>query len=144
LIALVKSGIPLPLASVRNRRSFIGVQNLSDLILKCLGNEKALDRTFYPCDAVDVSTPTLIKSLAEAFEFRARLFPFPEPLLRTAANLPGMSMLRKLMASLYVDSEPLKNDLGWVPALTLNQGLRLIAAIPEEHNRDEAQDGTKK
>jgi len=127
LINLVKTGLPLPFATIHNRRSFIGVQNLTDLILNCIGNEKALERMFFPSDGADVSTPDLIRTLANAFRLPPRLFPLPDPLLRAVSHLPGLSMLGKIMASLYVDSAPLRNELGWHPPLSLGQGLRLIA-----------------
>ena len=66
LVKLVKSGVPLPLASVRNRRSFIYVENLVDLIATCLGNHKAFGKTFLPSDGEDVSTPELIHAIARA------------------------------------------------------------------------------
>jgi nucleoside-diphosphate-sugar epimerase len=66
LVKLVQTGIPLPLASVRNRRSFIYVENLVDLIVTCLGNPKAFGKTFLPSDGDDVSTPELIRAIARA------------------------------------------------------------------------------
>jgi nucleoside-diphosphate-sugar epimerase len=66
LLKLVKSGIPLPLASVRNRRSFIYVVNLVDVIVACLGNPKAFGKTYLPSDGEDVSTPELIRKIAKA------------------------------------------------------------------------------
>ncbi|MFZ4775539.1 MAG: NAD-dependent epimerase/dehydratase family protein [Terrimicrobiaceae bacterium] len=136
LINLVKSGIPLPFASVKNRRSFLGVRNLTDLLGRCIGNEKAKNRTFFPSDGADVSTPELMIALAGAFGFQARLFPFPGSLLTAASRLPGMDMLRKLTASLFVDSQPLKNELGWIPPLTLSQGLRQIAGAGNGERQD--------
>lgn len=66
LVNLVKTGIPLPLASVRNRRSFIYVENLTDVIATCLGNPKAFGKTFLPSDGKDVSTPELIRAVSRA------------------------------------------------------------------------------
>ena len=143
LLKLVKSGIPLPLASVRNRRSFIYVENLVDVILACLGNPKAFGKTYLPSDGEDVSTPELIRKIAKAnqsFQFSEfsnqgagrstlgsrrtlRLFLFPESILKALGRLPGLGTLRKLTSSLYVDSEPLREDLGWSPRFTIEEGL---------------------
>ena len=147
LLKLVKSGIPLPLASVRNRRSFIYVENLVDVIVACLGNAKAFGKTYLPSDGEDVSTPELIRKIAKAnqsFQFSefsgpvsdkntrhsslatrhsARLFPFPENALKAMGRLPGLGALRKLTSSLYVDSEPLREDLDWSPRFTMEEGL---------------------
>jgi hypothetical protein len=54
----------------------------------------------------------------------AYLFPFPESILKAAGRLPGLGALRKLTASLYVDSEPIRRDLGWTAPLTMDEGLR--------------------
>lgn len=66
LVKLIQTGIPLPLASVRNRRSFIYVENLVDLIVTCLGNPMAFGKTFLPSDGEDLSTPELIEKIARA------------------------------------------------------------------------------
>lgn len=147
LLMLVKSGLPLPLASVRNRRSFIYVGNLVDLIAICLGNPRAFGKVFYPNDGADVSTPELIRAIAlanaRAKEDRRgkfgdastthysslvtshspRLFPFPEIILKGMGRLPGLGALRKLTSSLYVDSEPIRHELGWSPPFTMEEGL---------------------
>ena len=143
LLKLVKSGIPLPLASVRNRRSFVYVENLVDVIVACLGNSKAYGKTYLPSDGEDVSTPELIRQIAKAkqtFQYSEfskqcagrstlgsrrtlRLFPFPESILKALGRLPGLGALRKLTSSLYVDSEPVRKDLGWSPRFTIDVGL---------------------
>jgi len=154
LLKLVKSGIPLPLASVCNRRSFIYVENLVDVIVACLGNPKAFGKTYLPSDGEDVSTPELIRKIAKANQTfqcsgfsgsapngkrsltppatsnpllatpcKARLFPFPESILKALGCLPGLGALRKLTSSLYVDSKPLQEDLGWSPRFSIEQGL---------------------
>ena len=147
LLKLVKSGIPLQLASVRNRRSFIYVENLVDVIVASLGNPNAFGKIYLPSDGEDVSTPELIRKIAKAnqsFQFSefsgsvsdkntrhsslatrhsARLFPFPESILKALGRLPGLGALRKLTSSLYVDSEPLREDLGWSPRFTMEEGL---------------------
>lgn len=66
LLKLVKAGVPLPLASVHNRRSFLYVENLIDVIAVCLGNPKAYGKVFLPSDGKDVSTPELIRAIARA------------------------------------------------------------------------------
>lgn len=144
LLKLIRSGLPLPLASVRNRRSFIYVENLVDVIVACLGNPKAFGKTYLPSDGQDVSTPELIRKIAKAnqsFQFSEFsnqgagrstlvsrrspwLFPFPESLLKAMGHLPGLGALRKLTSSLYVDSEPIYRDLGWKPPFSMEEGLQ--------------------
>jgi len=158
LAKLAASGIPLPFASVHNRRSFLYVENLVDVIVLCVGNPKAFGKLFLPSDGEDVSTPELIRKIARAnangveqgagsrergdgvasggnrglvrwpsgkrVAGGARLFHIPPSLLKAAGRLPGLGALRKLTSSLYVDSEPLRRDLGWKPPYNMNEGLR--------------------
>jgi len=146
LLELVKICIPLPLASVRNRRSFLYVENLADLIAKCLGNPKAFGKVFLPSDGEDVATPELIRAIGRAnrgvehgargmeqgdrpnTHHSGRLFPFPPSLLKAAGQLPGLGALLKLTSSLYVDGEPILRDLGWTPPFSMEEGLRRMLA----------------
>jgi nucleoside-diphosphate-sugar epimerase len=112
LMRAVALGVPLPLASVRNRRSLVYVGNLADAILRCLGREG----TYLVSDGPGVSTPALCEALGMALGRRARLLPFP------SAWLPA-----KLAGSLEVDDSYIRRVLGWRPACTLEQGLLATA-----------------
>lgn len=127
LVKLVASGIPLPLASVRNRRSFIGAVNLADFIVRgCLGNKAAKGKIYYPADVPDLSTPELLRCIASSFGNQSRLFPGPMPCLRVLARLPGLHPLRTLTASLFVDTAPNRLELGWIPLHTTE---RLLCSL---------------
>jgi len=136
LVHLVQAGMPLPFAGIDNRRSFIGVQNLADLVNACLVDPRAVNRTFFPSDGVDLSTPGLLRALARALGKKDRLFNVPQSLLSAAALLPGMRAIRTLLASLPVDSTTLIRELEWRPRLDLDTGLRLlVGAIPYQEDR---------
>ncbi len=126
LMSWVAKGIPLPIASVRNRRSFVGVQNLADAIATCLESPRAAHRTYYPGDGADLSSADLVRAVAAAARRSPRLFSTPETALRLLARLPGGGALRKLIGSLYVDDSALRKELDWTPPLTLAEGLRLV------------------
>lgn len=123
LMKITRLGVPLPLGAVTNRRSFIYAGNLADCIVKCIGNAGARQRIFFPSDGSDLSTPELIRLLAEAMGCRARLLRIPASLLNTAAMIPGFGILRKLSASLFVDSDTTKEQLEWQPPFSMRQGL---------------------
>jgi nucleoside-diphosphate-sugar epimerase len=125
LIRLVRSGFPLPLAKVRNRRSFVGVNNLVNFVIHgCLGNEPARNRIFYPADEPDLSTPELLKLLADGMDRRICLFRLPPSFLQALGRLPGLDALRKLRASLFVDTTPNRRELDWVPPHSTSNSLR--------------------
>lgn len=130
LMKIARCGPPLPLGAVANRRSFIYAGNLADCIVKCLGNAGARQQIFFPSDGNDVSTPELIRLLADAMGQKARLFSVPPSLLNLAGILPGFGALRKLAASLFVDDAPARERLGWRPPFSMRQGL--AAACPNQ------------
>jgi nucleoside-diphosphate-sugar epimerase len=129
LVRLVGRGIPLPLASVRNRRSLLFLGNLVDAIVRTLDHPAAAGRTYNVTDLRDVSTPELISGIAAALGRRPRLWPCPVGLLRAAAALAGRSAeLSRLVDDMAVDASSIRAELGWEPPFTLEQGLERSAA----------------
>ncbi|MGQ0656221.1 MAG: NAD-dependent epimerase/dehydratase family protein [Betaproteobacteria bacterium] len=114
LMRAVARGLPLPLASVANRRSLVYVGNLADAILRCL--ERNAVGAYLVSDGAPMSTPELCRELGAALGRPARLFPFPAPLLP-----------RKLAASLEVDDSAIRRALGWQPLFSREAGLRATA-----------------
>ena len=89
LIKLVKSGIPLPLSLVKNQRSMIGIDNLVDLLIRCIDHPEASGKTFLASDGEDLSTPELIKLIASSMGRKANLFPFPISMLKFLGSVFG-------------------------------------------------------
>lgn len=128
LMKAVKSGVPLPLASVRNRRSLVGLDNLVDLLCQCLRHPDAANQTFLVSDDHDLSTPDLLQRLAAALETPARLFAAPTGALILAAALIGRrEQACRLLESLRVDVQPTRDRLGWTPPIGVDEGLRRTA-----------------
>jgi nucleoside-diphosphate-sugar epimerase len=128
LIKIVNRGIPLPLARVNNRRSLIYVGNLADAIVACVTRFEAAGQTYLVSDGEDISTPELIRRLADALGRASRLLPFPLKMLRLAGKLIGKSAeVERLLGSLTVDPSKIRRQLGWKPPYTIDQGLRETA-----------------
>ncbi len=124
LLQAVQRGIPLPLASIRNRRSLTFLGNLVEAIITCMTHPQAKGKTYLVCDDEHISTAELISRIAHALGKPARLWPFPVDLLRLAAKLAGKSSeADKLLSSLLVDSSKIRSELGWKPSSSLDQGL---------------------
>jgi nucleoside-diphosphate-sugar epimerase len=124
LVKLVDSGIPLPLASVRNYRSLVFVHNLADCIFTCATQQAASGRTFLVSDGEDLSTPQLLRRIAELLGRPARLWPCPPALLKMGAAIVGKSEeADRVLGSLSVDSASLR-VMGWSPPHSLSEGLR--------------------
>jgi nucleoside-diphosphate-sugar epimerase len=129
LMELVYRGIPLPLGSIRNRRSMIYLGNLVHAVLTCINHAKAAGETFLVSDGQDVSTTDLIRMLAAAMGRKHRLFPFPPELLEIIGKITGTTgELVKLTGSLNIDSGKIGRLLNWQPPFTLDEGLRETVA----------------
>lgn len=128
LTACLRRRIPLPLASVDNLRSFLGLDNLLDLLCVCLVHPGAANRMFLASDGEDLSTPSLLRRLGAATGCPARLFPLPVAFIRAGALLLGRpNIATQLCGSLQIDIGTTTDVLGWTPPLNVNQGLERAA-----------------
>lgn len=124
LMQLVKSGVPLPLASVDNRRSLVGIANLVDFLLLCATSPGASGKTWLISDQHDLSTAELVTLMAAAMGKPPRLFSVPPILLTGAAVMLGKGKAAsRLLDSLQVDSSAASDLLGWKPVLTVERGV---------------------
>ena len=125
LMRLVRSGVPLPFASVDNRRSFIALDNLVDLVVRCVELDAPPPEPLAASDAEPISTSALIRRIARALGRSARLWPCPPALLLAAARLAGRgAQMHKLVDSLVVDSRRTTALTGWAPRDRLDETLR--------------------
>lgn len=124
----LRTGIPLPLGAIHNRRSLVAVDNLIDLIATCLRQAAAANQTFLVSDGEDLSTTQLLQLLGNFLGRPARLIPVPVPVLEAAAAVIGRrDMVQRLCGTLQVDISKARDLLGWSPPITINDGLRRTA-----------------
>lgn len=124
LMGWIARGVPLPLALVRNRRSLIGLDNLSSAIALALTHPDAVGKTYLVSDQEDFSTPELIQTLAAGMGRKPRLWPAPIALLRAAGAVTGLgNEIERLVDSLVVDSGLISRELGWRPQRAPRDGL---------------------
>ncbi|MEK1889313.1 MAG: NAD-dependent epimerase/dehydratase family protein [Phyllobacterium sp.] len=124
LMRLVASGLPLPLASVDNRRSLLNVRHLATIIGRALELAEANGKTVLLADGNDLSTPELVRTFAKGMGIKARLFPIPPLLLLAAARLLGRSHdAERLLGSLQVDVTLKTNLFGALPREETLRGL---------------------
>ena len=125
LMNALRSGWLLPLGSIKNKRSFIALDNLIDFILTCICHEAAANEIFLISDGFDISTPDLIRAIAKEMGVTAKLIPFPIIFLKISAKLLGrIDSYYGLFGNLQIDISKANNLLGWTPPLTLNEGIR--------------------
>jgi nucleoside-diphosphate-sugar epimerase len=122
-LARLATHVPLPFGSVRNRRSILYSGNLADALVHCATSERVIGGVHLPTDAVDVSTPELLRRLALVHGRHARFIPCPPSLLRFGATALGRGAeARRLLGSLSLDGSGLRAS-GWTPPFSLDAAL---------------------
>ncbi len=128
MMRLAKLNLPLPLASISNKRSLVALQNLVDLIVKCTTHSLASNQTFMVSDGEDVSTPQLLAAMTRAYGKEPRLLPCPPIVLSSLINFIGKRDVNdRLLGSLQVDIKHTKKTLCWKPFVKLEDVLGEIA-----------------
>ena len=117
----VRAGLPLPFGLIKNRRAFLGIDNLTSFVQHRLSTRNSSQsEVFLLADNEQVSTPEFIRLLARASARPARLLRVPLPLLRVPMNYLGLT--DALIGSLEMDVGK-ANATGWCCPLTLAEGL---------------------
>lgn len=125
IIKLVSRGLPLPLGAIHNQRSFVAVDNLIDLIVRCIDHPNAANQVFLASDGQDLSTTELLCGVARSMGKPVSLIPIPASLLMLGGTLLGKrSVAQRLLGSLQVDASKAQKVLGWKPPISVEEGLR--------------------
>jgi nucleoside-diphosphate-sugar epimerase len=124
LMRWVRSGIPVPLASVRNARSYMYVGNLADAAANCAAHPGAANHMFLVADGTDWSTPAMVGLIAKAMQRPVRLWPMPVAALRGIGRLAGKAReIGSLTDSLRIDSSLLRTRTAWSPPYGTAEGV---------------------
>lgn len=127
LMNAIERNFPLPLGAVRNQRSLVSLDNLVDLILLCLDHPQASNQTFLVSDDQDLSIADLVRAMARATCKQVRLIPVPVWLLQASARLVGKrAAIQRMCGNLQVDISKAKEQLGWTPLISVDEGLRRV------------------
>lgn len=125
MIKLVEKAIPLPLGAIHNKRSLVGIDNLVDLIIRCMDHPAAANQVFLAGDGDDLSTTELLRGVGKAMGRPARLIPIPAGMLQFGATLLcKKAVAQRLLGSLQVDIRKTCELLDWKPPYTVEEGLR--------------------
>jgi nucleoside-diphosphate-sugar epimerase len=123
LMRLVDRQRPLPLGAVRNRRSLVSIWNLCDLLANLIRNPAA-SGIWMVSDGEDLSTPELIRRIAAPMRRKVRLLAVPVFALQAIGVLTGrQAEINRLCGSLAVDLARTRDELGWSPPVSVDEGL---------------------
>ncbi len=126
----VQRGWPLPLGAVHNLRSLVALDNLVDFIVTCIAHPKAANQTFLVSDGQDLSTTELVRGMAQAAGVSVHLLKVPMWTLQAGGALLGKGdAVQRLCGNLQVDMSKARSLLGWVPLVSVEEGLRRAMAV---------------
>lgn len=118
LYKIVEKGIPWPLSKFENKRSFIGIDNLSYLILQMIQNETVVSGIYNFADDEALSTNQLIETINLALGKKAKFLPINKKFVESIAkigdkiHLPlNSERLKKLTESYVVSNQKIKKAL---------------------------------
>lgn len=129
LLNLSAKGLPLPLASINNKRSIISVDNLSSFLIHCCANKKAYNQLFMAADNPPISTPALVRLMASSQGKAVSLLPIPVVILKMVAGLVNRSaMFERLVQSLVLNCTKAEQLLGWQPPASTDNEFKRYSA----------------
>jgi len=116
LESAIKRGMPLPLASINNKRALVSLNRLCDFIRVCLIHPKAANRVFLVSDGVSRSISEIVELLGNRLGRKPILFPCPTTVLKLAGFLLGKkTLVSRLASDLEVDISDTCRTLNWHP-----------------------------
>lgn len=132
LYNMVSKGIPYPLASYQNQRSFLSISNLCFVIEQLL-SKNIPSGVYKISDDEPISTNEVIVLMADVLEQKPRLLKIPNAIIAFTAKAGDIlkapinsENLKKLTENYKVSNQKIKNSLGIqkLPTSTIN-GLRI-------------------
>ncbi len=130
LIGLADTAWPLPFASIRNRRSFVHVDDLARLLVACGEAPDVGPGTYLAANSRShFSTPGLVALIRAALGRPARLVPVPPLALEAAAFAVGrQARIRPLTRSLEIDASETESQFGWTADIPLESAVAGMVA----------------
>lgn len=119
LYKIVEKGLPWPLASFNNQRSFLGIDNLNYLINEMLIKDDLQSGIYNFADDKALSTNELISTVNKALGKRAKFWKVSKSLIEKTVSLGdklklplNSERLKKLTESYIVSNQKIKSALG--------------------------------
>lgn len=139
LIRLIKSGVPLPLLMISNRRSMLYIGNLVSALYEVMANPDASRKIYVISDGQDVATKDLVVMIKKNVGKGGVIFPFPIFMLKfigiigdymNKVHLNNIGFdsysVNKIIVSLEVDSSRIRRELKWIPPYSVEEGIMNI------------------
>lgn len=129
LLRLVALGIPLPFAGLNNRKSFLGIETLNQVLHRLIRTPLQGDFTLIAAEQEAVTLATLLSNLSQGMGKTSRLFYVPPFLLKALLSCVGQKkMYKKLCLTLEADSSQLFDLINWQPQQSASEIIRRVGA----------------
>lgn len=132
LYQLVSKGLPWPLGSFENKRSFLSIENLCFVIKELLENEKISSGVYQVADDKPLSTNELIRLLGKSLGKNSRILNLSQNAMRSIAkfgdclHLPlNSERLQKLTENYVVSNQKIVKAIGKTLPISSEQGLTI-------------------
>ncbi len=126
LVKFLKYGIPLPLGKINNKRSFIFIENLLDIICKCIRSNSIFNEIFLVSDNQDISTSELVELILKSLNKKGGTFKIDQRLIIFLAYLIGrQDTAKQLFNNLQLDVSETEDKLQWKPKYKIEEAIRL-------------------
>lgn len=119
LYKVVEKGIPWPLASFNNQRSFLSIDNLSFLIKEMMENKEIPSGIYNFADDEALSTNDLVSLISQTLNKKPKLLRIPASLIKNTVKIGDIlplplnsERLKKLTESYVVSNKKIKKALG--------------------------------
>lgn len=119
LVRLARLPLPLPFASVRNRRSYLALDHLVEAVLAILAraDQPGLSGTYEIADRETPSLPEVLASVRRGMSRKPGLVPFPPSWISGALRIAGKAaMADGLLGDLSLDASPFEDGFSWRPS----------------------------
>ena len=124
LAQCIQKGVPLPFGHVRNARSIVYIDNLTDALAHVATKQTPSQRILHIADAQSVSTKDMMLHMAQAIDKKPRIFGFPISLIYGFATITNNTILyAKLFKNLEMETSRTNAMIMWQPPYNSQEGL---------------------
>ena len=141
LYKVVEKGVPWPLASFPNERSFLSIHNLSFLVQKMIEKEGLPSGIYNFADDDSLSTNDLVALISETLNKKPKLWHISASLIKSIVKIGDVlplplnsERLKKLTESYIVSNTKIKRALG-IPNLPVSTKDGLVLTIKSFQNK---------
>jgi len=132
LFKFINTGLPWPLGSYENKRSYCSIDNLCFIINEIINNKTIQSGIYNIADDEPLSTNYIIKSIGQNFKKNITIINFPKILIKLIANICDIfnfaltsEKLNKLTSNYIVNNNKIKRAINKDLPITSKEGLKI-------------------